>query len=821
VIVVLPAGPPEEEAFRLKTFATGLRAQGVTVVGVDSELTRDASWFRGVAAYVDFVVGRSDDASHPESVGGLAVWRRFRGPPTLDAILTSTMAGPRRVLVRVDEVAPELPLALARLRDLLPADLTPLADVAIACDGCTTRVFLHPRTLEAVGLVEAVEPVKQVVVSPSARRIELFALGDPSGPIALGPQRLSGTPAGTMVEMEERRGPLILRIAGWKRGDHDGFRSGVEVTAQAALSVEEIVSRHQARAARDKQDVKTLISSGSTILTFRVPGLTAPATVSAETVTYAAAGVTEVEERAIRLNGAPLGDTGVPRIPLIEPERVAAPPLSITLDEAYRYRLEGREEVEGHDCYVVRFEPQDAGRPLFRGRAFIDSCSFAAARIEGTQTGLRGPIVSSEQRDTFRPTSVGTREVWLLSRSDVRQVYEGAGRRTSIDRVTRIERHEPNAPDFAERLAAAQASPAVMLRDTPDGFRYLRREGSGAATRRVVAGKADKVWTATFGALFDPGVSGGLPFAGLGYLDFDFLGTGAQFSAFLAGAFVHLAATVPAVGGSRWQVHVTGLASLVEYNDRVFRQGVERYEENLRQRPARASLGVVRPLSPRSRLEASYEIAYTHLGGSTTTATDFVVPASPFEHGLRLGLEAQVAGWTTSAWWSPTWRRHWEKWGFAGNPELEAGSARFQRYGLAASRSLVLSSRTVVQIDMAWMAGRRLDRFSRYGFDQFENVLHGYGSATLRYDRGAVVRSALSWNAGRGLRLSGFVDGAHVRDPGYGLRARSYIGVGSALETSLPWRLRVVGEWGYGLQGRNREGEQGTHVFRLTGYRIF
>src|SRR5919206_305395 len=108
-------------------------------------------------------------------------------------------------------------------------------------------------------------------------------------------------------------------------------------------------------------------------------------------------------------------------------------------------------------------------------------------------TALRGPIVSSEQTDEFR--QVGT--AWLLSRSDVRQIYEGAGHRTPIHRVLAIARHEVNPPDFAARLQAAYLSTSVMLRDTPEGFRYLRRERGGTPAEPdvvpAVSGPATRV----------------------------------------------------------------------------------------------------------------------------------------------------------------------------------------------------------------------------------------------------------------------------------------------------------------------------------------
>ena len=72
-----------------------------------------------------------------------------------------------------------------------------------------------------------------------------------------------------------------------------------------------------------------------------------------------------------------------------------------------------------------------------------------------------------------------------------------------------------------------------------------------------------------------------------------------------------------------------------------------------------------------------------------------------------------------------------------------------------------------------------------YTFDSFENRLRGYPSASLRFDRGALLRSVATWAPGR-LRVDGFFDYAAVRDPGLGPAVKSFPGVGAAVEIPLP-----------------------------------
>jgi hypothetical protein len=600
----------------------------------------------------------------------------------------------------------------------------------------------------------------------------------------------------------------------------------VEVVGERTLTVGEIVARHQAAAARQRDAVTRTISTGSMVVTFQAPGLVAPMTLTADVVVYEDGGQREMEQRSLRLNGVEYtaDGNGVPRLPLVEPERVTAAPLAIALDPAYRYRLLGRETVEGQDCYLVGFEPPSPARPLFRGRAWIAARGFAMVRMEAVQTGLRGPIVSSRQRDEFKAVRVGDGVAWLPARSEVHQVYEGPGHRTPIDRVLTLARVEANPHDFAARRAAAHASTAVIVADTPAGLRYLRRAPTaGAASAaadppRETAGTASSVRTMALGVLVDPNIGRPLPFAGVSYVDFDFLGTGAQVNGFFGGVFAQLAWTLPSLGGSRWQAHGSAFAVLASYNDRAFSGGVERYEENLRQRPARLTVDVARPLWGQTRLRLGYELDYTRLDRADTTAAEFVVPVSPVVHGIRVGLEAHRGPWSTDAWWNGAVRQRWSAWGF---PSSDPSGAAFQRFGASAARSFVLSPRAVARIDAAWMGGRGLDRFSRYGFDGFRNTLRGYPTATVRYDRGAVGRGAVTWNAGRKVRLDGFLDGARVRDPGMGPGARTYVGLGAGLEAPLPLRALASVEWGYGFQARGRSGQTGTHVVRVTAYKVF
>ncbi len=248
---------------------------------------------------------------------------------------------------------------------------------------------------------------------------------------------------------------------------------------------------------------------------------------------------------------------------------------------------------------------------------------------------------------------------------------------------------------------------------------------------------------------------------------------------------------------------------------------MSRTDENIRQRPAEASVWVLRPLTPRVSFHVGYELDYTHLAATEATADNFVVPADQVVHGARFSLEAQRAGWNTSVWWNPARRSGWRAWGRVGSGEYNPSHDDFQRYGASISTGRVLNPRLVAHVEAAWMSGADLDRFSRYSFGTFDNRLRGYPSALIRYDRGAVLRTAVGWGISRMVRMDGFVDSAAVHDPAFGPGLRNYTGIGGALEVPLLFGTLLAVEWGYGFRGINSNGTVGTQVLRVSGYKVF
>ncbi|HEY2432372.1 MAG TPA: hypothetical protein VGI12_06825 [Vicinamibacterales bacterium] len=793
LLVFEPApGEPDDLAFRLKralAAARGRHPESRLLVAASPAQTA-ALHQRGLDAYVDGFIPPSTAIAAPEELlaltsGGIVVRELPRDPAT-----AARIAG-----------------EAASLGEWFPAGLVAAGDRPLSCGGRPIAAFLNPETLDLSGVSRAC-PASDVVT------------GDIVGATA------------------ERRdvGGLSAFLLRADVAASDRFADRITVGAARALTAEEVVARHQAAATRQASAVQREIADGRLTLTFEAPTFVAPVTITSQTTVYRDGTQVDLRQRDIRVNGVALQpQRGVPRLPIIEPERAAALPLTITLTDVYRYTREADQTLEGRRCYVITFTPRRNGKSLFSGRAWIDEQTFGMVRVAAAQTGLDGPIRVSEQTDTFAPDPAGR---WLLARSEIHQTYEGASIRTPIHRLLELGEHDVNPPDFIARRAAAYSSADVMLRDTPDGLRYLerpsRRPPPAAESSKPEAGRPEPdaagrqlaapvthIRTVAAGVIVDPNITQPLPFAGLSYVDFDLWHTGAQFSGFFGGSYAQASFSLPSVGGSRWQIAGRGLAIGAAYNDRAFVAGREVYTRDIEQRPAQAAVWGLRPIGSRAAIRLEYDWDYTRFTRGSETDPAFVMPRNQNAHGLGASLELQRAGWHTSLWASHTRRVGWEPWGIPGSDEDVVPQSSFQRGGVGVFRTTALSPRVTTRIDGAIVTGRGLDRFSRSSFGTFDNRLHGYPSALIRYDRGAVLRTAVSWAAAPAVRLDGFADTAAVHDPGFGGGLRNYTGFGAALECPAPFGTLFSVEWGYGVRGLNADGTRGTHVLRISGYKVF
>ena len=109
----------------------------------------------------------------------------------------------------------------------------------------------------------------------------------------------------------------------------------------------------------------------------------------------------EWEELSFSVNGSRFDPKNRPPFPLLQPEKVLSLPLQLRFGDDYRYRLAGTERVDGLDCYVVKFDPVDQARSLFRGTVWIDRRTLCACARLAVQTHLSAPVISNRGRSAL------------------------------------------------------------------------------------------------------------------------------------------------------------------------------------------------------------------------------------------------------------------------------------------------------------------------------------------------------------------------------------------------------------------------------------
>jgi len=294
LVIEIGAGDPDQQAFELKRSLSLVRGRrpAASLLAAASPESTTALRARGLDSYVD---------------GFLSLPHPIR---SAEELLTP---GSVWLLPVEAEAARDIAAVAVELQDWLPAGLVPVTGRVLNCgEDRRLRALLNPQTLDLVAL-------SRLCPSPAV---------------------VTSDVPGATAERIDVGSTSVFRV---RAGSGDRFASGVEVAAARPLTIDEIIARHQAAAARQAAEVRTSIATGSLTLTFEAPGFVAPITITSQTTIFEDKTRTDLQQRDIRVNGVLFKTSGgVPRLPIIEPERAAAPPLAITLSDVYRYRLVGR-----------------------------------------------------------------------------------------------------------------------------------------------------------------------------------------------------------------------------------------------------------------------------------------------------------------------------------------------------------------------------------------------------------------------------------------------------------------------------------------------
>ncbi|MGD8440798.1 MAG: hypothetical protein PVG53_09695 [Holophagae bacterium] len=512
----------------------------------------------------------------------------------------------------------------------------------------------------------------------------------------------------------------------------------------------------------------------------------------------------------------------LPKVPLIQPEKVAALPVEIRLEKDYDYRLRGTDVVDGRDCWVIDFKPATAApdRSLYRGTVWVDREIYARVRTRAVQVGLEGDVLSNEETYYFSPIDAEGRPApWSASsyilplRISGQQVFTILNATLPVEVDNRFTEVRINGDDFDANRSAALASDATMVRDTEAGLRYLNQTKDG---ERVVEENFDSNRLFLVGGVFwDESVDYPIPAIGVNYLDLDFKDSGAQLNVFFAGLFVAANLADPDFLGSRWNAGANLNGRFFKANDELYRDGEVVPEETVRQRAGTFNLFAGRPLGKFMSLELTYRARYEDYHRADDTADDFTLPTNTLTHGFEASLDYNRSGFRVAVAGEVDRRSSWEPWGLPGNAEYDPDQRDYQRWQLTVAKTWWLPKFHKIGLVLEHLDSVDTDRFSGYDFGLFgDSTVAGYPIGLVRAERASGGHLTGGINVFELIRVTVSADAMWATNRTTGLDNELLAGIGVGGTVTLPWQLIMNFDVGYALAGPG-QGDVAVRVFLL------
>lgn len=593
--------------------------------------------------------------------------------------------------------------------------------------------------------------------------------------------------------------PLVLSYRRFTTPEYAGEEERLDVTGERIPSAEEIIARHQAaQAAQDALLISvraeaeetwhfSVGTSGSFDVTFKETFFLDP-NVGAEW-----------EQKEVYVNGVRWKMQTIPELPLVVSEKASTLPLVINLTREYEYRYEGRDDVEGRDCYVVSYRPAEGTEKLARGKAWIDTKTYMKVRVSQVQEDLPEPLVSNDQRDTYAPVAGPDGfTYWVLSRVDAQQVYSTVGRSFVLNKEVTLGEFVINGGDFVERRDQALASSNTMLRDTDQGLRYLRRSSDG--TREVKNEVAHRNLFLLGGVFYNRAVDFPVPLAGVNFFDSDLFGRGMQTNVFFAGPLLFGSLSDPSLFGSRFDVNLDLGATAISFTDRLVREGrdgepAEVEAEEITTKTQSLALGVSYPFAKFFRIKAETGLQYVDYGRTDETEEEFVTPRDTYLRSETLSGEFNRRALSLS--FSQSWfrRQRHDPWGIEPSDFLPEGQD-YARFRGTLSKEFYLPLNQKLRLSISGMGGRDLDRFSKYRFGFFDNRVRGFSGSGVHFTNGGIGNISYAFNLGNVIRFGAVVQHARVKDRQLEDEFRDLTGVGLSGQIVGKWGLIYRLDWG-------------------------
>jgi hypothetical protein len=619
---------------------------------------------------------------------------------------------------------------------------------------------------------------------------------------------------GFTVRLYQPRPVTLLRLERVEQVELEAVKERVTVAGEREVPVEEILRRLQAFEDAQARRLQRYRAVNTTHLRFQVGASSQSfeATLQGPFFWTPESGADWVWQDLF-VNGVRWRAKTIPEIPLVQPEKAAAMPLEIHFSRQYRYRLRGSEKIDGRDAWVVDFAPTaletGEGGKLYQGTVWVDKQLSSRLRTRAVQVGLEGEVISNEETLHYTPVDAAGQAVpWETAGSFVlplrilaQQILSVVNAATVVERETNLTEVKVNDAGFEQARQAAAESDLTMVRDTPQGLRYLVKDE--ATGERVVKEGFDSNKLFLLGGVFyDDALDFPLPLAGINYFSFDFRGTGQQLNAFFGGALLTVDVAEPRLFGSRFDAGADFFALAVPLADTVWRDDDEVHEEEVETRSGNVGLKLGRPLGNFVKVSSEYTLSHHDYGTTDNTAAGFVPPGNHLTHSLQLNGRFARAGWRVGLEGSLHRRSEWEPWGLPDNPDYFAEAQDYSLWGATLSKNWYLPYFQKIGAEVNYLGGSDLDRFSKYEFGFFgASRVHGYQSDRVRATEVTAGHLSYGFEIGEAFRLEAVADAALATDEDAGLDQELLAGIGVNGTFLGPWQTVVNLDVGVPVQG--------------------
>ena len=602
---------------------------------------------------------------------------------------------------------------------------------------------------------------------------------------------------GNRLEVTAGMGPHLIKL---KMTEPEFQVENVKVKSKASIDPYELVVKNQIFKKNQAGQWSTLQAQQD--LNYRYQATTG-ATVDVtyrDRILWEKGKPIEFVREKMFINGIAWPYEDLPELPLIQPEKVQTEPLVINLDQSYTYSYAGDDDVDGHPTWKVRFEPNSEGN-FFRGTVWIDQQNGSHRKIRAIQDGLQPPVVGNEITVFYDWVEQGEKRFWVQVREENLQILNIVGLRVPLQiSSTRTDFHI-DKPEFSEDKLASYGGDKLILRDTPDGFRYLEKiDGHRTVSERVYSKQKFVVG----GVLYDPGMDYPIPLAGFNYINLDFLKKGYQANFFIAGAVNDIIISDSNFLGKGWDLTGELFLSALYFGDSLYRLGEKIDEEEVKKLSESMNVTLGIPLGTFMKFEANAAFRFIDFKDGDDMADSFVLPSSHLENQARMTLFFNRSRFSSKLEYSFVKRSKWESWGLADNPEPLNDSYRKLRFDMSLAKKLPKFQ--TIQLSARFIKGWDLDRFSRFGFGFFENRVAGFGTSGIEASQAVRLRLGYQRGVAELFQLGIRLDAARAwQDNLAGVTTTldgspvDFFGAGFSLNMIGPWKTILRLELGYGI----------------------